>query len=76
MEPVSLKLCALSSFTSSSWYANEIHMQKKFEEPILFGTNMESEYRALFRCTQKLEFFHSLSITSIFSRLHEVLNVG
>jgi len=45
MEPVSLKLCALSSFTSSSWYANEIHMQKKFEETILFGTNMESEYR-------------------------------
>jgi hypothetical protein len=32
--------------------------------------------QALFRCTQKLEFFHSLSITSIFSRLHEVLNVG
>jgi hypothetical protein len=33
------------------------------------------ETKALFRCTQKLEFFHSLSITSIISRLHGVLNV-
>lgn len=45
MEPVSLKFCALSSFTSASWYANEIHMQKKLEETILFATNLESEYK-------------------------------
>jgi hypothetical protein len=29
-----------------------------------------------FRCTQKLEFFFTLSITLIFSCLHGVLNVG
>jgi hypothetical protein len=26
--------------------------------------------------SQKLEFFHSLSITSIFGRMHATLNVG
>ena len=31
---------------------------------------------ALFRYPQNSKFFHSLSITSIFSRLHEALNVG
>jgi len=31
---------------------------------------------ALFRCHPNSKFFHSLSITSIFSRLHRVLNVG
>jgi hypothetical protein len=31
--------------------------------------------QALFGCT-KLEFFHYLSIILIFSRLHEILNVG
>ena len=32
--------------------------------------------QALFRCHPNFKFFHSLSITSIFSRLHGVLNVG
>jgi hypothetical protein len=32
--------------------------------------------KALFRCHPNSKFFHSLSITSIFSRLHGVLNVG
>jgi hypothetical protein len=31
---------------------------------------------ALFSLPQKLEFFHSLSITSIFERMHVTLNVG
>jgi hypothetical protein len=30
----------------------------------------------MFRSPQNSKFFHSLSITSIFSRLHGVLNVG
>ena len=34
------------------------------------------ESRALFRYPQNSKFFHSLSITSIFSRLHGALNVG
>jgi hypothetical protein len=34
------------------------------------------ETRALFSYPQNSKFFHSLSITSIFSRLHGVLNVG
>jgi hypothetical protein len=34
-----------------------------------------SSVRALFRLPQKLEFFHSLFITSIFGRMHEVVNV-
>ena len=32
--------------------------------------------RALFRSLQNSKFFHSLSITLIFSRLHGALNVG
>ena len=32
--------------------------------------------QALFRSPPNSKFFHSLSITSIFSRLHGVLNVG
>ena len=31
---------------------------------------------ALFRYPQNSKFFHSLSITSIFGRMHEALNVG
>jgi hypothetical protein len=31
---------------------------------------------ALFSLPQSSKFFHSLSITSIFNRLHGVLNVG
>jgi hypothetical protein len=32
--------------------------------------------KPMFRSPQNSKFFHSLSITSIFSRLHGVLNVG
>ena len=35
-----------------------------------------AEAEALFRFHQNSKFFHSLSITSIFSRLYGVLNVG
>jgi hypothetical protein len=35
-----------------------------------------NDARALFSFPQNSKFFHSLSITSIFNRLHEVLNVG
>ena len=37
---------------------------------------LEIVTRALFSSLQNSKFFHSLSITSIFSRLHGVLNVG
>jgi hypothetical protein len=33
-------------------------------------------FNALFSLPQSSKFFHSLSITSIFNRLHGVLNVG
>jgi hypothetical protein len=36
----------------------------------------KKEIRPMFRSPQNSKFFHSLSITSIFSRLHGVLNVG
>ena len=42
----------------------------------LIGFNPLFISRALFRSHQSSKFFHSLSITSIFSRLHGVLNVG
>jgi hypothetical protein len=40
-------------------------------------TNMETHRLApCLDAPQKLEFFHSLSITSIFGRMHATLNVG
>jgi hypothetical protein len=35
-----------------------------------------SKARPCLDTPQKLEFFHSLSITSIFGPMHEVVNVG
>jgi hypothetical protein len=46
--------------------------------PVLALTDcrpLEVVTKALFRLHQNSKFFHSLSITSIFSRLHGVLNV-
>jgi hypothetical protein len=37
---------------------------------------LAAKVTALFSLPQSSKFFHSLSITSIFNRLHEVLNVG
>jgi hypothetical protein len=35
-----------------------------------------SELRPCLDAHEKLEFFHSLSITSIFGPMHEVVNIG
>jgi hypothetical protein len=43
---------------------------------VLGFINFRCQLWALFRCHPNSKFFHSLSITSIFSRLHGVLNVG
>jgi hypothetical protein len=40
------------------------------------GKQNEIVTNALFSLRQSSKFFHSLSITSIFNRLHGVLNVG
>jgi hypothetical protein len=37
---------------------------------------LRSTFRPCLDHLQKLEFFHSLSITSIFERMHAILNVG
>jgi hypothetical protein len=39
----------------------------------LFGVII---FRPYLDAPQKLEFFHSLSVTSIFGPMHEVVNVG
>jgi hypothetical protein len=38
--------------------------------------NQKAQTKPMFRSPQNSKFFHSLSITSIFSRLYGVLNVG
>jgi hypothetical protein len=65
-------------------------MQRGVEMPTLISSRLHSKCEKIgsydkdlleeaflqFSLSQNSKFFHSLSITSIFSRLHRVLNVG
>ena len=67
------------------YYASNLLVLLNDRHPVLFSLSLSAQRntttscgvnRALFRCIPNSKFFHSLSITSIFSRLHGVLNVG
>jgi hypothetical protein len=47
-----------------------------FGHPAAAMSGRSKDYSALFTLPQSSKFFHSLSITSVFNRLHGVLNVG
>jgi hypothetical protein len=52
------------------------YLPNKTKVVLLIGLKFFQHLNVALDAPQKLEFFHSLSITSIFGPMHEVVNVG